>query len=284
MAFMTTVAAQTKYETVPSEKFTCINGDSFTGPVIGKSTATLTIRVLRLTLQGENIISHSAGDGGFTLVHKDGTVFSGKFIKTPTGDFRLDEPLYPENFDLLRADIAKREPTILAEIPPREAKPTAHLYASVGYAATASQIRKLLPGLMSANFGGNYDLSILGLKQSWYKPWVFAEAAFHYANNNPYLLLGGSLVVGPEWRYSFAARHTMFLQAGAGMNYLRVRDNLIDQAHIGFYAQSKVGYAFAFKGWIIFCALTTIYMHDPIAPLTAIGAQIGVAHAWGDKN
>lgn len=284
IAFVTMTAAQTPLANLPSEKFTCKNGDSFTGPVVGKSTATLTIKVLRLTLMGKNILSHSTADGGLTLVHKDGTVFSGKFLKTSTGDFQLNEPLYPENFDLLRADIAKRESTVLPEAIKQEGKPTAHVYTAVGVGATVSQIRTLLPNLLSIHLGFNHDLSFLHRNQAWYVPWIFTEVGIHYTNHNPYLLIGGSLVLGPEWRFHVTAAQHAFVQIGGGMNFLRVRDNIFDQPHVGFHGHSKLGYGFRFAEWILFGAVSISYIHDPTAPLTSLGGQIGVGRSLGDKN
>jgi hypothetical protein len=75
---------------VSPEKFSLKNGDTFIGYVVFEEKNRITIKVERLVLLGKNIVNQSERAGVSTLVHSDGTVFSGNFRKSETGDFHLD--------------------------------------------------------------------------------------------------------------------------------------------------------------------------------------------------
>lgn len=301
------------------EQITRHNGDLFIGYAIEDRNDRLILKVERLIILGANTTSVSVNGGVKMLTHKDGSLFSGRFQILETGDYFLNETLYPGKFELPKGAIRERKNIentasgenghivafrgkhliysedgsykegILPEeytrpIAPAAPKGLAFGTLRVGYSQTTSQIQTLLPSLWSAALGyARQTKDILPWMYRWV-PWFYAEVGGLYAQKTSYSALGVFAAAGPQWLLRFGNRHLIALQTLAGMNFLRVRDLTIDQAHISPAVFAYLGYGYRMDGYLLSAFAGYTYVHDSEAPLVGLGIHAAFAKTFGEWN
>lgn len=294
------------------EQVTRMNGDVFIGSVVAENERRLILRVERLIILKGNASRIGTAAEVRMLMHKDGSIFSGRFQLLTGGDFFLNETLYPANFELAKGGI--RERRRLETVAGKEqghlvsfkgqylfyaedgtykegvqdkayaAGDRALLQFRSGYALTVNEIRSYLPAGISATLGyARETKSWIPFISRWL-PWLYAEAGIFYARNAPYAAVGVLGALGPQWLWRLAANHFLLGQVLFGGNYLRVRDTVVDAAHISPSGIAHVGYGIWLSGYLISASASYHYIHDSETPLSGFGISFGIAKTLGDWN
>lgn len=302
------------------EQVTRVNGDVFIGSVVDENQRRVILKVERLIILARNASPATAGAEVRMLMHRDGSIFSGRFQRLAGGDFFLNETLYPANFEIPFSAIGSRQRlaalgtntqghvvsyqgkylfysedgSYKEGIQPRDftAPPVTKsvnadlswLQLRLGFTATTTPIRSFLPGVWTGSVGyARETKSWLPLVSRWI-PWLSAEAGWLYARQAPYSLSGIFGAVGPQWLLRWQTRHVAWAQLLMGANYLRVRDNFIDEAHISAAAFAHLGYGYRLGAYLVSAAAGLSYIHDSETPLAAIGFTLAVSRTMGDWN